>query len=264
MEKRRKIVGIDASNGYDAEITAATDDDIKKARSMSSYSIFCSLLIFLVVLYGLYAVYSDKTIANSLVSINIPSIREESSLILSKMVHQTEPSLKSFNPLQLSEETESQTSEISEEELQNNVNVLLEQIREIKSSGRAIETDPEAKLLVSSVQDELRKLIPMRYGPGPYFLEMKLKFPKTMADYAEEGADGMIIIQLGPIELVPYSIYYVMEVARQWQGGAFHRRAGHVLQAMVNTRGKDIRSLAFQEYHPDFPHRKLTLGYAGR
>lgn len=45
------------------------------------------------------------------------------------------------------------------------------------------------------------------------------------------------------------------------QGGAFHRNAGHVLQAQINTGG--MQGLAFQEYHPDFPHKQYTMGYAG-
>lgn len=47
------------------------------------------------------------------------------------------------------------------------------------------------------------------------------------------------------------------------QGGAFHRNAGHVLQALVRSSGPH-EPLAFQEYHRDFPHKKYTLGYAGR
>ncbi len=44
------------------------------------------------------------------------------------------------------------------------------------------------------------------------------------------------------------------------QGGVFHRNAGHVLQAQ--TRHSQP-GLAFQEYSPTFPHKRLTLGYAG-
>lgn len=48
------------------------------------------------------------------------------------------------------------------------------------------------------------------------------------------------------------------------QNGAFHRNAGHVLQAQAST---DLpggqKGLAFQEYHPDFPHKQYTMGYAG-
>ena len=46
-----------------------------------------------------------------------------------------------------------------------------------------------------------------------------------------------------------------------WSGGAFNRVAGHVLQTHVAGHSKN---LAFQEYHPDFPHKQYTLGYAGR
>jgi len=45
------------------------------------------------------------------------------------------------------------------------------------------------------------------------------------------------------------------------QGGAFHRNAGHVLQAMSKYH---TPSLAFQEYNDHFPHKQYTLGYAGR
>lgn len=33
---------------------------------------------------------------------------------------------------------------------------------------------------------------------------------------------------------------------------------------MVNSGGKPRFGLAFQEYHPAYPHVKYTLGYAGR
>jgi hypothetical protein len=46
------------------------------------------------------------------------------------------------------------------------------------------------------------------------------------------------------------------------QSGAFSRNAGHVLQATANTDVKG-RGMAFQEYHPDFPHKQYTMGYAG-
>ena len=48
------------------------------------------------------------------------------------------------------------------------------------------------------------------------------------------------------------------------QGGAFHRNAGHVLQAFIAGGRAKTPSLAFQEYHPGFPHVKHTMGYAGK
>ena len=50
--------------------------------------------------------------------------------------------------------------------------------------------------------------------------------------------------------------------------GAFHRNAGHVLQAMVTVHDANHHALherfAWQEYSPHYPHVKYTLGYAGR
>jgi hypothetical protein len=44
---------------------------------------------------------------------------------------------------------------------------------------------------------------------------------------------------------------------------AFHRNAGHVLQAFLRA-GPGAMGLAFQEYDARFPHEKYTLGFAGR
>ena len=53
-----------------------------------------------------------------------------------------------------------------------------------------------------------------------------------------------------------------MEIARTWKNGAFHRNAGHVLQAMAHS---DVtKSMPFQEYQKEYPHKKGTMGYAGR
>jgi cyclophilin family peptidyl-prolyl cis-trans isomerase len=60
-------------------------------------------------------------------------------------------------------------------------------------------------------------------------------------------------------------------------GCSFHRNAGHVVQGgpvsnhlnpgtNPNKGFKDagLESVIFQEYSADFPHKKYTLGYAGR
>lgn len=146
---------------------------------------------------------------------------------------------------------------------QTTVDTMLENIRSFKARGIVLEEDENAKQAIASVQQELKQLIQIRYGPGPYYVEMKLTFPETMPDFTSAGAEGIIIIELAPIDLVPYSVFYFMELVRNWKGGAFHRNAGHVLQSMIDGVGK-IKGLAFQEYHPSYPHKKLTMGYAGR
>ena len=79
----------------------------------------------------------------------------------------------------------------------------------------------------------------------------------------------VVNFELGPIEYTPYSIWFFMEnIVVPFRGGAFHRNAGHVLQAMITKRAAGYHPLhttfAWQEYSPEFPHVQYTLGYAGR
>jgi len=67
-----------------------------------------------------------------------------------------------------------------------------------------------------------------------------------MPDFATAGADGTLLYQMAPAALVPYGIFYFLELVHDWKSGAFHRMAGHVLQATV--RGSGHSGLAFQEY----------------
>jgi hypothetical protein len=48
-----------------------------------------------------------------------------------------------------------------------------------------------------------------RYGPEPYIVELELKFPETMPDYKENGQYGKLVLELGPLEYIPYSVYKV-------------------------------------------------------
>ena len=79
----------------------------------------------------------------------------------------------------------------------------------------------------------------------------------------EADRHASFVIETAPMDLVPYSVYNFLEVVRGYQGGGFHRKAGHVLQVSVQSSlAKD--ALAFQEYSPQFPHKKQTVGYCGR
>jgi len=89
---------------------------------------------------------------------------------------------------------------------------------------------------------------------------------------------------MAPLDLMPLSIYHFMEMVRLQllDGTAFHRNAGHVVQAgpaqpyagsearshfLSPRRGftqHQLTSVAFQEYSPKFPHVKYTIGFAGR
>lgn len=82
---------------------------------------------------------------------------------------------------------------------------------------------------------------------------------------------------------MPHTVYWFMEQVHRklWDGTSFHRNAAHVVQAgpapnflspasetlqMQEQRFTDsgFDSVLFQEYSPNHPHVKYTLGYAGR
>eukprot|EP01041_Mallomonas_annulata_P003208 gene3208-6337_t len=142
---------------------------------------------------------------------------------------------------------------------------LIAEVRKMKQSGIVMETDEKARSLTSKLQTVLQKFLRLKYGENinTFKVEMKLQFPSSMPDYDTAGESGVIIIETGPIDLVPYSVFYFLDIVEHFKGGNFHRNAGHVLQAQVRTGGR-FPSLAFQEYNPGFPHKRLTLGYAGR
>lgn len=139
------------------------------------------------------------------------------------------------------------------------------EVRTIKATGIIMETDEHSLEVTGRLQDATRELIKLRYGdPGPanFRIKFDLEFQPTIPDFAERGKDGTLVIELAPIRLIPVSVFNFLEIARTWKKGAFHRNAGHVLQAM--SRSEVTRSMPFQEYSREYPHKKGTIGYAGR
>lgn len=149
------------------------------------------------------------------------------------------------------------------------VSQIEQQVRAIKQTGVIMEADKESLALTSQLQDATRTLIKLRYGDfqqattiTPYRIKLDLEFQSTIPDFDTKGKDGTIVIELAPIALIPYSVYNFLEIARTWKNGAFHRNAGHVLQAIARSDVK--QSMPFQEYSKEYPHKKYTVGYAGR
>ena len=66
---------------------------------------------------------------------------------------------------------------------------------------------------------------------------------------------------MAPSCVVPYSVYFFLNIIENWKGGVIHRNAGHVKQFKVFEQNQH---LAFQEYNPIYPHEKYTCGFAGR
>lgn len=160
----------------------------------------------------------------------------------------------------------SQTSTNQLEEIATLRSNLEAQVRSIKATGIIMETDKTARGYTQKLQDVTRQLISLRYGQiSPtqnYRIEMKLEFQKTIPDYTESTKHATLLVELAPISILPCSVYNFLEIARTWKHGAFHRNAGHVLQAIA--RSNVTQSMPFQEYDASYPHKKGTMGYAGR
>jgi len=148
-------------------------------------------------------------------------------------------------------------SGMSEEQLGDLEKERRKVVKDLKKAGVVMETDNLAKQSIEKLQEVTRALILKRYGNPPYRVEFDVEFPSIMPD----ERNGKILIELAPIELTPHVVFVFLEIVRTWTGGAFNRVAGHVLQTTVDGSHE---GLAFQEYHPDFPHKQFTLGYAGR
>ena len=151
----------------------------------------------------------------------------------------------------------------SVDELQLLMNEQIAKVAKV-SRGNSPSKDSAHVAETKKLQDLAREIVVARYGLEPYHLEVNLEFPSTMPDFEMAGAEGKFTIEMGPLKDVPYSVYIFLEVMRTFKSGAFHRFAGHVTQALVRTTKEGPSSMAFQEYSPNFPHIKRSLGYAGR
>mmetsp|Transcript_1716 Transcript_1716/g.3280 ORF Transcript_1716/g.3280 Transcript_1716/m.3280 type:complete len:386 (+) Transcript_1716:153-1310(+) len=162
-----------------------------------------------------------------------------------------------------------QQQEESEQTLADRVAEYDKHVREIKQKvdgkGGFMETEPEGVAASKALQDATRLLLQRRYGPQePYRVKIDLEFQPSNPTYETDGPTDSFTIEMAPAKLMPHAVFSFLEIARHWgeKKGAFHRRANHVLQVM--TRGNHVPHLAFQEYSPAFPHKRQTVGYAGR
>jgi len=119
-----------------------------------------------------------------------------------------------------------------------------------------------------------------RFGEGPYKIRFTLDFPPEEGHEDEEDTGpNTFVVEMAPLDLMPHSVHHFLEMVSHGLlvGTSFHRNAHHVIQAgptpYYKSEGKNLRkgftenrltSVAFQEYSPEFPHEKYTLGFAGR
>ncbi|GMH79476.1 hypothetical protein TrST_g4545 [Triparma strigata] len=135
-------------------------------------------------------------------------------------------------------------------------------VRQLKKANGAILEK------VQPMKDELislsRTLLPLLFGEGPYILTVVVELPGS------KGKEENIVFKLEP-DLMPYTtLFFLRQVdAGLWAGTSVIRAASHVIQAdprpnMAAFKQAGMTSVAFQEYNPEFPHKKHTIGLAGR
>lgn len=110
--------------------------------------------------------------------------------------------------------------------LEESLNLAKEQIMELHmmkyESHLVMETDPYAQERIRAAQSSIRKFLILKYGAGPYYVKMVLQFPDSMMQDATSGGlkgsnslatlrEEEIIIELAPIDYVPYSVYMFLE-----------------------------------------------------
>jgi hypothetical protein len=101
--------------------------------------------------------------------------------------------------------------------LQAEVDAQIALIRHMKFEEHVVmEKNQRAKVEIEKLQDMLRTLLPMKYGHGPYRLEMKILFPQSM-EQPQQPREQTLYIEMAPISLVPYSVYYFLEIVHNWK-----------------------------------------------
>lgn len=148
------------------------------------------------------------------------------------------------------------------QKLEQEFQAVEKEVRAIKATGVIMEKDEQSLEVSGRLQKAAKALCEARYGDqGPYRIKVVVEFQQP--GLAESDRHATFVIETAPLDLIPYSVFNFLEVVRGYHSGGFHRKAGHVLQVSVQS-ALAKNALAFQEYSPQFPHKKKTVGYCGR
>lgn len=149
---------------------------------------------------------------------------------------------------------------------------------EIKKTMHKNEMETKSKTLTfNNIQRMSKEAALAKFGKGPHRFDIHIRFDSHLG--RDDG--GSITIELASIDDLPHAAHWFLEQVdrKLYDGFSFHRNAGHVIQAGANHknflnfehipseqkfRDSGFHSLLFQEYSDKFPHRKYTLGFAGR
>lgn len=129
-----------------------------------------------------------------------------------------------------------------------------------------LESTKEAMSLSS-----LRRLN-QRYGKGPHQVLVEVVHLHGGSKIA-----GSFTVELAPNEMMPYTVLTFLDMVTSgiYEGFSFYYSADHVL--MVGDKNSDpnkekaiqsmikemsyLPALVYQEHNPDYPHKKMTLGF---
>jgi len=271
---------IDDETGHSAEIRRkAALAASRKGRSwMVSFGIF--MTICLVSGYSLIS-YQERTFMKAQLAEQDASMREL-EIDLSMKFDTKIKKLKDENASLQRKLSEEKESKIKIQNLKDRNQSLEKQLNiaknEVKAAMRKNDIDLKSKTnLQNNIQRMSRNAVIAQYGKGPHRLKINLRFDSHLG-HNDEGA---ITIELAPLNEVPHAVHWFLaQVDRKLHDGtSFHLNAGHVLQAGAHKnfltnrdnapseqkfRDAGFHSLLFQEYSDKFPHRKYTLGFAGR
>jgi len=264
-------------SGTGARSSSVVDDDndkykkIEKTQKKLRSYLFRFLLILLGSVFLSRSLHGQQKTSTTIKKLRIVETKPYGELVKKRGIAKPAPLMETH---EVEEEEEEEAAEQNnqpsksftpnEAELEQIVKDLDAQVRIIKATGVIMETDAKSLQVTKKLQDATRDLLIARYGPyenKPYRIQVKLQFQESIPDFEEKGPNGEFTIEMAPPSLVPHSVFTFMEIARNYKGGGFHRVAGHVLQVMVKG---GFKHLAFQEYSKEFPHKKGTVGYAGR
>lgn len=167
----------------------------------------------------------------------------------------------------IDDSTKPKPEEIINQVTKAQVDVFAERLRYMKQHDHTImEQNATAIQSIREFQNVVRKYLVQTYGNDPYFLEMELTFPDSMLNEKETSKSGKIVIQLAPIDLVPYSVYYFLQtvenfkvliitfyiyflLTRNW----VECRVGHFIEGLAM-----YYKLWYNHFGPDWRFRNIT------
>lgn len=247
-------------------------------KSWCSCSTFMLLIIFVLIGGYAYVYYQERLMLKSQLEEQENTMREL-EMNLSMKFDEKIKRLQGEN-ISLKRKTE------QDKELKIRNQELTERYRHLESQIRDVQQKSDTEKLLQKQKSTLEKNIQKmskaacleKFGPGPHLVEIHAKFDSHDKNKVDQG---WILLELAPLDDMPHAVYWFLEQVSRglYNGGSFHRNAGHVIQVGMHSNflsdpknpptfdkfhSTGFSSVLFQEYSPNFPHKKYTIGYAGR